>query len=444
MGYLGLVFHSDLLSSAGLTGGLASADDGSVTKDIGSAVVRGEIDNRIEGRTTGRIWLAGRAEPLKLWLDGDCWRDLAGALLRFRNPQPAESAVALGLSPEQRGLIGDMTASRRVRAALDGNRAADPCADSGADEAQDGEDGDGRFEWRNTLYLEWFDPHDGRVLVEAADFELEIGEHAWTMDRDGEEAQKLANLQAMRDYVAILIGSPPESASATITGELDEFQWEERLKESDRLSDAYQEVLEKYCDEPDSERKEAFVMGWDGVLELLAQEEEEFPGNMDSDGMQDGDEFEPIPLHDFDSSADDDFWDDCLPAGPEDPGEAIEEDNHPLQTRAHELASLAYDLVGRAADAGSPARIVLTNLRQVSGKLAAALNGRGSGYEPETGYVLAQLKRCMGWINETLGACQELIAGAEDDDERAALDHLQSSCFGIRDEITELRRELKS
>jgi hypothetical protein len=31
---------------------------------IEQSVVRGEIDNRVRGRVTGRLWLAGRPEPV--------------------------------------------------------------------------------------------------------------------------------------------------------------------------------------------------------------------------------------------------------------------------------------------------------------------------------------------------------------------------------------------
>jgi len=62
------------------------------------AVVRGVIDNTVEGRTHGRIWLLGRDEPLELSLDGDCWRDLAGARLRFENPAPKNSCDLNGLA----------------------------------------------------------------------------------------------------------------------------------------------------------------------------------------------------------------------------------------------------------------------------------------------------------------------------------------------------------
>ena len=45
--------------------------------------VRGEIDNRVRGRVTGRIWFAGRTEPVELNLTGNGWRDLAGRQLEW-------------------------------------------------------------------------------------------------------------------------------------------------------------------------------------------------------------------------------------------------------------------------------------------------------------------------------------------------------------------------
>ena len=35
---------------------------------IDESVVRGEIDNRVEGRVTGRIWFVGLDEPVELEL----------------------------------------------------------------------------------------------------------------------------------------------------------------------------------------------------------------------------------------------------------------------------------------------------------------------------------------------------------------------------------------
>ena len=80
---------------------------------IEDAVDHGEIDNTVEGHTTGRIWLAGRDEPLILSLDGDCWRDLAGTNLQFENPSPKAVPDSEALDVDQGGIVGDMTASRK-------------------------------------------------------------------------------------------------------------------------------------------------------------------------------------------------------------------------------------------------------------------------------------------------------------------------------------------
>jgi hypothetical protein len=393
---------------------------------IDEAVTRGEIDNTVEGKTTGRIWLAGREEPLALQLVGDCWRDLAGTRLRFENPAPRAVDDSAALDAVQTGIVGDMTASRKNKVPTVGEEEFQRLYQSR---------GEIPYEWRNTLYLEWFSEINGRVVIESASYRMEISAHEWEMDEDDEEAQKLANLNAMRDFMAQVIRRrEPSDAETEVCGELDEFAWEERLKESDRLTDAYQEVLEKYMEDSDSERKEAFVMGWDGLLDAMAERDEAGEGmfpdedaGLPDDGAFD-DEDEEADEEDFAADEDVDF---------------DEGDDHPLQTRAQELAMRAMDVVQRDAGQGTPAYLLVSNLLQVSGKLAAALNGRGSGYEPETGYVLAVLKRCLNWLNEAVGACQELMSVEEDADQLAALAHLRSSAFEIRDGITELRRELK-
>ncbi len=83
---------------------------------------------------------------------------------------------------------------------------------------------------------------------------------------------------------------------------MNEYEWEERLKESDRLTDAYQEVLEKYMEDPDSERKEAFVMGWDGLLGSMADREED----EDYDDFFDDDEDDDDSGSEWMSADDDD------------------------------------------------------------------------------------------------------------------------------------------
>src|SRR5215471_7596102 len=83
---------------------------------IHESIVRGEIDNRTKGIVRGKIWVEGRAEPILLELQGNAWPDLAGCLLKFKNPQkPIRHQHLDSLNSIQRGTIGDLTASRKVR-----------------------------------------------------------------------------------------------------------------------------------------------------------------------------------------------------------------------------------------------------------------------------------------------------------------------------------------
>ncbi|KAB2639834.1 MAG: hypothetical protein DVB26_06490 [Verrucomicrobia bacterium] len=395
---------------------------------IEQAVIRGEIDNTVEGLTNGRIWLAGCDVPLELSLDGDCWRDLAGTRLHFENPAPQPGPETAGLAVDQSGVIGDMTASRKTKLPWVGDQPL-PTLRRGQQDVS--------CEWRNTLYLEWFSEFNGRVVIEASTFTLRISAHEWELDEDAEAAQKLANLNAMRDFMTLVIQRRDDDApGAESVAELDEFAWEERLKENDRLTDAYQEVLEKYIDDPDSERKEAFVMGWDGLLDALA-ERDEAAGHGDED-----DDDEDADPH-LGNGLEEDFDDELAKFSEADGSPFDDSDAHPLQASAQALACQAMDLVENTDGPGSPSYLLITNLLQVSGKLASVLNDYGSSYQPENGFVLAVLKRCLNWLNEALGACQILHETANDPAKRAAFKKLQAAAFQVRDQIVGLRRNFK-
>ena len=77
-------------------------------------VIRGEIDNREGGHVGGRLWLSSRVQPIELYLAGDCWRDLAGQLLKFTNPEPKHMDRD-GLTTAKQGMVGDITATRKVK-----------------------------------------------------------------------------------------------------------------------------------------------------------------------------------------------------------------------------------------------------------------------------------------------------------------------------------------
>src|SRR5437870_6425418 len=168
---------------------------------IHDSVVRGEIDNRVKGIVRGKIWVEGRAEPVILELKGNAWPDLAGCLLTFTNPQERFPHPHLdSLDPVQRGSIGDLTASRKVRVfdvplekALEMIRRKEKPPEHMA----------------NSLYLEWFSEANGRVVVESSDYTLEISAPEWQMSpqeneqRAGEAAAGFAGfMQKLSEAIA--------------------------------------------------------------------------------------------------------------------------------------------------------------------------------------------------------------------------------------------------
>jgi hypothetical protein len=239
------------------------------------------------------------------------------------------------------------------------------------------------------------------------------------MDEDEEQAQQLANLHAMRDFMASVIRRREPKDFGGEGDEMDEYEWEERLKESDRLADAYQEVLEKYMNDPDAERKEAFAMGWDGLLDALAERDETDDCVAEADDSDENKSWE----------GDGDFEMEC--------------DRHPLQALSYEIALKSIDLVPRGGAPDTASHCLVSNLLQVSAKLAGALNGHGGDCEPEAGFILAVLKRCLNWLNEAMAACQALYDQETDEVQKAELGVLRHAVFELRDGIVELRRDLK-
>ncbi len=132
-------------------------------------ILRGEIDNRIRGRVSGRVWLAGVDQPLVLDLQGNGHPDLAGCFLHFENPQP-EPLTTRPPATIQRGTAGDITAARKVRV-------FDIPVEETYAMIKRGEHPPEHL--ANSFYLEWFSPVSGRVVIESADYRLEISEPAW-------------------------------------------------------------------------------------------------------------------------------------------------------------------------------------------------------------------------------------------------------------------------
>lgn len=162
---------------------------------IDEYVIRGEIDNRIRGRVIGRIWFAGRAEPVELNLAGNAWRDLAGRRLEFVNPAP-KLGLDGSFAAQQHGKTGDITASRKVKVPE-------------IPHDQIGEYYIARkpwpWHWGNSLYFEWLSHANGRVVIESASYQLTVSPDAvWEMTPAEEATQHLANAAALGDFMQSL------------------------------------------------------------------------------------------------------------------------------------------------------------------------------------------------------------------------------------------------
>jgi hypothetical protein len=171
---------------------------------IEETLIKGELDNRIQGRVTGRLWFAGRGEPLVLELVGDTRRDLAGQLLRFTNPspRPPRPGELADLATLQRGRVGDITASRKVKV-----------PDCSMDELRAHIEDRRPFPWHwsNSLHLEWYSEANGRVVIESASYLMEVEPgRTWVMNDTAEAAQREANDREMLAFMERLAGAANE------------------------------------------------------------------------------------------------------------------------------------------------------------------------------------------------------------------------------------------
>lgn len=397
------------------------------------AIVRGELDNTERGRLQLRLEMVGYPEPICLDLIGDAWRDVAGSRLSFVNPDPEPQSAMPPLLALQLGVVGDITASRKVRVFTVPQH-------EWLMAYQEDRIQDVPTEWRNSLYLEWFTSAYGRCLVESADFEIIVHEHAWEIDEDEEAAQKMANLHAMREYLADVI-QRKESSEDDEVESFTEEAWEEELKASDRLNDANMEAIDKYEEDEDQEGKIAFVMGWDHMIEEMADAQEGIePSENDSEEKKHRREW----VQAMNAAA----TEDVLNFEDED-DEAIAD--HPLVVRANNFIHRILDELeeaGISQERGNslehPLERFMANSLNIMGKLAPALNGRRrSDIEVEVGYILAIAKRCLNWANEALSATQDLMADPQYSLHHEMIEGWRAELFGLREGLTDLRQNLR-
>ena len=395
---------------------------------LDTAVIRGEIDNTTRGNVRVKLWLVGQAEPIVLDLRGDAWRDVAGSRITFTHPRPEAQAAAAALHPKQKGYVGDITASQKVK--IEGeNEDLDGLFEEDDDKTE------AASEWRNSLYVEWFSEENGRVFIESTDFEISVSEWLWEMDAATEEAQKMTNLHTMRGWLAGIIQRPePKNDDEDEDFDDSEESWEASLKQSDRLSDAHMEALEKYGMDGLDDDRVSFVMGWDHMLG---------GGEGESEVADDGEAWKGEPDASDPQEFDEEGFDQWLE-------EEESKEQHPLQKRAHDLViRLMTELDdersenAETSDGDTALDRFIRNTMNISGKLAGALGMRGFAGSRNKGYTLAILRRCLNWANEALSALNELVESPAWQGRLDLLAEFRAELFALRDGMTDLRRELR-
>lgn len=362
---------------------------------IHDSVVRGIIDNRVKGTVRGKIWVAGRSEPVILRLKGNAWPDLAGCLLAFNNPRKIQPHPHLdSLHQLQHGSVGDLTASRKVRVfdvPLEEAMAMYKRKETPPEHLA------------NCLYLEWFSARNGRVVIESADYNLAISAPEWrlTPEEEAERAQLAA--EGMNDFMQRLTDAVDEQQRGQKDPEQpwDEQDYEKFLRECDARTDKYGELLDKYGDSDEAQAKIAHEMGWDDA---------------DAGAGLGGMSIEEINAF-CEAAANE------PPPEPDPQAEGIDwirtsdgRIRHPLQHRCFESA-VKYQRVASelapALQADQDLSRFIFEFQTTGAKLAGALNGIARGEDGvDPAFTVACLKRALGHLHNAQAGLEAVASKA--------------------------------
>lgn len=392
---------------------------------IHDSVVRGEIDNRQRGVVRGKVWVHGRAEPVVLELRGNAHPDLAGCLLTFTNPQPITPHHHLdSLNPVQRGTIGDLTASRRVRV-FD-----IPFAEALAMLERKEKPPE---HMANSLYLEWFSDANGRVVIESADYQLTISAPEWRLT-PGEDEQRAAEAEAGFEGFMGKVSQTLEEARFQPPEDrpMNEFEWEKSFKESDALTDKFIELQEKYGDREDFEEIAAREMGWDKPVEE-DPEREAFDVEEMNRICEEAVNNPPQP--------------NPLTEGVDWVTDKHGGISHPLEVRIRESSVVLWKwckeegLLGENGDADL--HDMIFKLQCCGAKCAGALGGLA--YEDDLrqpGFVVAGLKRALALLHESIAAAERV--GTKTVLPADKLGPFREELFAVREQILALMERFRA
>ncbi len=395
---------------------------------IHDSVVRGEIDNRVKGVVRGKIWVVGRKQPVVLELKGNAWPDLAGCVLKFKNPLKRIAHQHLdSLNPKQTGQIGDITASRKVRVMEIAMPEAYLMKKRGEHVPE---------HMANCLYLEWFSMQNGRVVIESTDYELDISAPEWRMtpEEDAERAKQAAD--GMNWFMQKLTEAIEQHKRGQKPHEepWDEHDYEKFMKESDARTDKYGELLDKYGHSEQAHERIDKEMGWTRELTPEeAEQEQQWVEEMNAAAEAALTEPEPEP----DPAREGIDWIRIRD------GDIV----HPLQHRCSESAlrfSRKADKLGLKDSNDKDFGAFIGEWLTTGAKLAGALNGIAQDRcPPEPAFTVACLKRALNHLHKSQAALEVLARRKKKLVPEKMVASARKELLEIREQILKLMDELR-
>jgi hypothetical protein len=393
---------------------------------IAKNVERGEIDNRERGVVRGRIWLRGMKQPILLELKGNAHPDVAGCLLTFENPGevvavPRDEA----LEPVQRGTVGDLTASRKVRVfglpleeALERLHQKLPVPEHLA----------------NCLYVEWFSDLNGRVVIESPDYKLAISPPAWRLSKEEEEQRKKEAAEGFGEFMQKLDSAIEQAESETpVDKKFDEFDYEKLLRESDARADKLMELYDKFEDDPNIEQIIAREMGWTDAEQTDDEaESEETTGELEEpfEAPEEIPELEPDPTTEGVDWVRDEHG----------------HFKHPLSKRALDgvlRLTRKYRELKLDDAVDEDLQGLATKFQITAAKLAGALDSLAYGRDHhDPAFIVAYLKRALGYLQKAQARLENVIQKKLLSEDLTSW--LKKEFFGLREEILRLMNEFRN
>lgn len=227
-------------------------------------ITRGIIDNTTPDLTDLRLWCSDGKEPLHFRLQGNCLQDIAGCRTSFvsqaaANPGKEEPEILNLLRKDHQEIaIGDITLSRR---APEKNNRRHIC---------------------NHLSIEFFHGVKDRILIETSAFSFDISLPQWQQTWEGENAQRMLNMEALHSHVLANVQSYRGPGLASLGNDIPPCDWDYRLNQAEAYMSIYPSIHEKYAPIPGGYLSAAYVLNRTDFLgEEALKEEKQLPTDME-------------------------------------------------------------------------------------------------------------------------------------------------------------------